>query len=206
MPLFSLLLSGTSTALVLDVGEAARSLAMIRISRKPLRRFNAARLSTGTHYFPARYVDACMALSYYWSGVGSRKSLKVLQRNAETSCIYADEYSGGGGGGGGGEWNDIQIQLDLRYGDAQFVLEFIFDIPLSLRIQEQDNAQVNYDQLGYIAIRDFSIGYGQCDPNVIQITTKNRRRIGYSNNNDYDSDECDVPYLIQHQQQQQTQF
>lgn len=162
-------------ALVLDVGRAARSLHGLTSSPRPIYAHSAARL-TSHGYFPAAYADACLDFSYYWNGTGV-KSLKVLQRNEETTCVYADEF-----GSADlrlqhtGQWRDVQIQLDLRYGPAKFVIEFQFDSggsreELQLPLLEPGNQRLQpatadlYSQLGNIAIRDFSIGYGVCSRN-----------------------------------------
>lgn len=156
---------GQPRALVLDVGLAAQALHGRTSYPKPIYAHSAARL-TSHGYFPAAYVDGCLTFSYYWNGVGL-KSLKMLQRNEETTCIYADEF-------GStdwrlqhtGKWKDVQIQLDLKYGPAKFVLEFQFDSGSGHIVEPNQRQQSDYySQLGFIAIRDFSIGYGICSRN-----------------------------------------
>jgi hypothetical protein len=162
-------------ALVLNVGEAARAWAELGARRpNPVRAYNAARLET-TSYFPATYTDACISLSYFWSGEKGRKYLHILQRNQEDVCIYSamlDPADPESFRAQAGRWHDIQLQLDLRYGDAKFWLEWQFEVGERDEQQNQQNQNQqpdyyypNYQDFGQIAIRNFSIGYGTCEQN-----------------------------------------
>lgn len=122
--------------------------------------FKASRLWTN-YYFPARYVNACLYLSYTMSGQ-LRKQMYVMQRNKEDKCIYSAEDMGQASS----KWIDAEIQLDLKYGDARFVLDFEYDFP---------SASADYRTFGAVQIRNFSIAYGNCARN--------------------DGNECDFPHL-----------
>ncbi|KAJ6217223.1 hypothetical protein RDWZM_008380 [Blomia tropicalis] len=150
-------------ALVLNVTAAAQAMHGTLNRQHQLHLHGASRL-TSVNYFPANYSDACLTFSYLWNGFG-RKTLKLLQRSAETVCIYADEVvSNDGREIGNGQWKDVQIQLNLGYGDSQFVLEFEFEASNFKSRYEQQFPE--YNRLGFIAIRDFSIGYGECQYSV----------------------------------------
>ncbi|KAJ6217225.1 hypothetical protein RDWZM_008382 [Blomia tropicalis] len=146
-----------SYALVLDVGKAALNKHSKR-RPNPVVAYNAARMET-IQYFDPQYQDACLAFSYYWNGIG-KKAFYMLQRNTEDVCIYSaqldpnDQYNHGVSG----QWQDIQLQLDLGHGSSKFWLEWVFDI-------DKKRQYGDYQDLGYIAVRNFSIGYGTCQFN-----------------------------------------
>ena len=194
---------GTPQSLVLNVGDAARrfynhiyrnrwtSNGDDRIQHRPLQikrpnpviSYNAARMET-TEYFPARYTDACIVVSYYWTGKG-KKDLTIIQQNQEDVCIYSDSQQQEQQQEQ--QWKDIQLQVDLSYGDAKFILEWQFELAEPERTVRSESAARNdgletdsriirinrfndviiqdYRELGFIAIRNFSIGYGQCEHN-----------------------------------------
>ncbi|KPM10131.1 hypothetical protein NH340_JMT03432 [Sarcoptes scabiei] len=162
--------------LVADLEQAAKIFDGQSIQMQPKILFKASRLTTD-EYFPAYYTNACLYLSYSMSG-DHYKQMFIVQRSREDKCIYAGEFQ---------ErnipyelsnsvesfdsfmrknWIDIQIQLDLKYGSPKFVLDFEYDLP----------SRRDYRRMGSVAIRNFSIAYGNC----------------YRN----DGNECDVPYQI----------
>lgn len=142
-------------SLVLNINEAARQ--RQQVSRpNPVFSYSAARLVT-KGYFPARYRDACIAFSYMWTGEG-RKRVHIVQQNKDEKCIYHAE-SPAGNRHELGEWKNLELQLDLQHGDALFFIEFDFDL------HSQHSNRYDNSDLGYIAMRNFSIGYGLCSRN-----------------------------------------
>ncbi|OTF71470.1 hypothetical protein BLA29_012584 [Euroglyphus maynei] len=119
--------------------------------KNPKLAFKASRLWT-KNYFPARYRNACLFLSYSMSG-NFRKQLYVMQRNEEDVCVYSAEHHGLKYTSPTTRWIDAEIQLNLKYGDARFVLDFEYDIPSNIG---------NYQEIGLVDIRNFSIAYGNC--------------------------------------------
>ncbi|UXI17488.1 testis-specific serine/threonine-protein kinase 1-like [Sarcoptes scabiei] len=141
-----------SSALVLDIGEAARIRNNL-VQLNPVKSYNAGRLST-TDYLPAQNQQtACLHFSYAWSGEEDKR-MHLLQRGRDDKCIYSAHWNPNETN----EWNDLELELDLaRNGDSTFLIEFSFDMPRS--------DYYDYKRLGKIAIRNFQIGYGRCRNN-----------------------------------------
>ncbi|XP_046909547.2 uncharacterized protein LOC124491002 [Dermatophagoides farinae] len=142
--------SGKET-IVADLSKATQIFDGRMPQTNPKLSFKASRLWT-KNYFPATYRNACLYLSYSMSGQ-YRKQMYVMQRNEEDVCVYSAEHGGIQFPNPITRWIDAQIQLDLRYGDARFVLDFEYDLPSNV---------VNYQETGMVDIRNFSIAYGNC--------------------------------------------
>lgn len=158
---------GEEVALVLNIGDAARKRHSLKRRPNPVYAYSASRLES-TSYFLAQYADACIEFSFYWSG-NAKKHMHILQRNQEDVCIYSAAYDPADPNfrSSNSVWQDVQLQLDLRYGAAKFWIEYQFDIG------EKRDYYDSYSDLGFIAIRNFTIGYGVCQNSK--------------------SEECDVP-------------
>ena len=149
-----------SETFVANLVEASQIIDGRMEQKNPKLSFKASRLWT-KNYFPARFRNACLFLSYSMLG-NYRKQLYIMQRNAEDVCVYSAEHYGqqqqsyaistGQSSPNNQRWIDAEIQLDLKYGDARFVLDFEYDLP----------ATINYQSMGSVEIRNFSIAYGNC--------------------------------------------
>lgn len=135
--------------LVVHLDRAAQILDGKRAQPRPKVQFRASRLWT-KNYFPARYRNACLHISYLMTGQ-HHKQLYVLQRNQMDKCVYSAESHGTSYT----SWVDAEIQLDLKCGDARFVIDFEYDLP----------SNTDYNSMGMIEIRKMSLAYGNCTRN-----------------------------------------
>ncbi|KPM02480.1 hypothetical protein QR98_0008940 [Sarcoptes scabiei] len=116
-----------------------KGLLLLNLNSRRVQKFPGSRLIS--HYFPSRYREACLFISYYATGYGAQ-NFYVIQQDKENKCIFADRRLQQKLN----RWNEIEIQLDLRDGDPRFFLEIHY----------------NKNIAGLFAIGRFSFGHGVC--------------------------------------------
>ena len=124
-----------------------RSVLVLDLSTQNARKFPGARLIS--HYFPAKYSNACLYINYLLVGSAPR-AFYVIQQDKENKCIFADENEQRTN-----SWRQVQLQLDLTDGDPRFFIE----------AQYETNLFNRQEMPGYIAVSLFSYSFGNCERN-----------------------------------------
>ena len=121
------------------------SLLLLNINAPRSQRYPGARLITS--YYQAKYHNACLFVSYRYSGPGTLRFF-IIQQDIDNKCIFSDDhFKSSISISNENVWNHLELQLDLSDGDVRFFLETHFN---------------SSAKAGYFAIGDFNFGYGNC--------------------------------------------